>query len=270
MSRSRRRLPSPLARPGTSAAVGAPGPSGSAGAGSFFARPLEDLCSQDGMLPQPIQDLLALLNEHGPSTERIFRLPASQRACHEVREALDIGVPVQLENQLMLLLAVLLKDLLRNIPSKLLNIQLFEEWMNAMEKTSRQERLAALTEVASKLPEANLLLLQHLLWLLSSTSKNVATTKMTARNLAICLASNLLSPLQEMPLDVLALETGKGTQLVEFLIDQQVERIGEQVAGLASKGDQETPAPQAELETAEVPPIAPEREQQRSLSGERR
>ncbi|XP_061301182.1 T-cell activation Rho GTPase-activating protein-like [Pezoporus flaviventris] len=170
----------------------------------------------------------------------------------------------------MLLLAVFLKDLLRNVPSKLLNIQLFEEWMNAMEKTSRQERLAALKEVASKLPEANLLLLQHLLWLLSSTSKNVATTKMTARNLSICLASNLLSQLQEMPLDVLALETGKGTQLVEFLIDQQEELIGEQVAGLASKGDQETPALQAELETAEVPPIAPKSEQQRSFSGEKR
>lgn len=63
--------------------------------------------------------------------------------------------------------------------------------------------------VASKLPEANLLLLRELLPLLSNISRNVATSKMTAGNLAICLAPNLLSPPQELPLDVLALETGK-------------------------------------------------------------
>ncbi|XP_062480590.1 T-cell activation Rho GTPase-activating protein-like [Pezoporus occidentalis] len=269
-SRSKRKLPWPFAWLGTRAAAEAPGPSGSAVAGALFGRPLADLCNQDGMLPQPIQDLLALLKEHGPSTEGIFRLAVSQRACREVRDALDSGVPVQLENQPVLLLAVLLKDLLRNIPSKLLDTQLFQEWMHAMEKTCRQERLAALKEVASKLPGANLLLLRHLLSLLSSISRNVATTKMTAGNLAICLAPNLLSPPQELPLDVLALETGKVTKLVEFLIDHHEELLGEQVAGLASKGVEETPAPQAELETAEVPPIAPESEQQRSLSGEKR
>ncbi|KAM9020241.1 T-cell activation Rho GTPase-activating protein-like [Ara ararauna] len=249
--RSRRRLPWPFARPGTLAAVGAPEPSGSAGAVALFGRPLADLCSQGGMLPQPIQDLLALLKEHGPSTEGIFRLSASECASREIREALDSGVPVQLENHPVLLLAVLLKDLLRKIPSKLLEVQLYEEWMRAMEKTSRQERLAALREVASKLPEANLLLLRHLLSLLSSISKNVATTKMTAGNLAICLAPNLLSPPQELPLDVLAQETGKVTQLIEFLIYHHEELLGEQTAGLASAGDEETPSPQAELETAE-------------------
>ncbi|XP_061211646.1 T-cell activation Rho GTPase-activating protein-like [Neopsephotus bourkii] len=170
----------------------------------------------------------------------------------------------------MLLLAVLLKDLLQKILSKLLNTQLFEEWMSTMEKTSRQERLAALRDVASKLPEANRFLLRHLLLLLSGICRNVATTKMTVGNLAICLSPNLLRPPQELPLDVLALETGKVTQLVEFLIDHHEELLGEEVAGLAREGDEETPAPEAELETAEVSPVAPKSEEQRSFSGEKR
>ncbi|KAM9020307.1 rho GTPase-activating protein 20-like [Ara ararauna] len=95
-------------------------------------------------------------------------------------------------------------------------------------------------------------------------------TKMSAGNLAICVAPNLLSPPQELPLDVLAVETGKVTQLIEFLINHHEELLGEQVAGLAREGDEETPAPQAELETAEVPPVAPQRKQQRSFSGEKR
>ncbi|KAM4683203.1 T-cell activation Rho GTPase-activating protein-like [Amazona ochrocephala] len=92
--------------------------------------PLAALCSQEGMLPQPIQDLLALLKEHGPSTEGIFSLAASERA--SVRSGLrstliNIWVEVHLESQLVLLLAVIFKNLLRKIPFKLRDIQGVDE-----------------------------------------------------------------------------------------------------------------------------------------------
>ncbi|XP_069658439.1 uncharacterized protein [Haliaeetus albicilla] len=152
----------------------------------------------------PLQDLLALLHEHGPSTEGIFRLAASERASRELREALDSGAEVRLESQPAHLLAVVLKvnpadlepgssrlcrcrwaparagaktrpparrpecrgcrlcsrrrwskthpeplalqDFLRKIPSKLLEAELYEEWMSALQKSSRQEKLAGLKE----------------------------------------------------------------------------------------------------------------------------
>lgn len=50
------------------------------------------------------------------------------------------------------------------------------------------------------------------------------------------------------------------TQLVEFLIDHQEELLGEQVARLASEGDEEPPAPQAEPETAEVSEVHNQRD----------
>ncbi|XP_050756295.1 T-cell activation Rho GTPase-activating protein-like [Gymnogyps californianus] len=165
--------------------------------GALFGRPLAALCSQDGTLPQPIQDLLALLREHGPSTEGIFRLAAGERASRELREALDSGAEVHLESQPAHLLAVILKDFLRKIPSKLLQAELYEEWMSALHKTSRQERLAGLKEVASKLPKGNLLLLKSLLSLLQDISRNAATSRMTAGNLAVCVGPNLLSPAEE-------------------------------------------------------------------------
>ncbi|XP_035758657.1 T-cell activation Rho GTPase-activating protein-like, partial [Egretta garzetta] len=91
-------------------------------------------------------DLLALLHQHGPSTEGIFRLAAGERASRELREALDSGAEVDLESQPAHLLAVILKDFLRKIPSKLLEAELYEEWMSALQRTSRQERLAGLKE----------------------------------------------------------------------------------------------------------------------------
>ncbi|XP_010576664.1 PREDICTED: T-cell activation Rho GTPase-activating protein-like [Haliaeetus leucocephalus] len=281
-------LPWPFARRGTSAAAEVPGPSASGGGGALFGRPLAALCSQDGTLPQPIQDLLALLHEHGPSTEGIFRLAASERASRELREALDSGAEVRLESQPAHLLAVVLKDFLRKIPSKLLEAELYEEWMSALQKSSRQEKLAGLKEVAGKLPEANLLLLKQLLALLQNISRNVATSRMTAGNLAICVGPNLLSPPEEhtLPLDALVQVTGKVrcvyqpatafrthpsfavqrwkamvccvqvTRLVEFLIEHHgelFEEEEEEAAGLAGASAEESPAPGAEAGTAEVP-----------------
>ncbi|KAK2534915.1 hypothetical protein Q9233_003827 [Columba guinea] len=142
----RRRLPWRFLWPETAATAGAVGPSGSAHSGILFGRPLEAICSQDGALPQPIQDLLALLHEQGPSTEGIFRLAASERASRDIREALDTGAQVHLASQPVHVLAVILKDFLRKIPSKLLHSELYQQWMDALQKTSRQERLAGLRE----------------------------------------------------------------------------------------------------------------------------
>nr|XP_021141972.1 rho GTPase-activating protein 20-like [Columba livia] len=94
--------------------------------------------------PLSPQDLLALLQEHGTSTEGIFQLVAGERASWELREALDSGAQVQLESQPVHLLATILKEFLRKIPSKLLQNELYEDWMSALQKTSRQERLAGL------------------------------------------------------------------------------------------------------------------------------
>ncbi|CAM9631135.1 unnamed protein product [Bubo scandiacus] len=272
-TRIRRRVMSwPFARRGTSAAAEAPGRSGSAGSGALFGRPLAALCSQDGTLPRPIQDLLALLHQHGPSTEGIFRLAASEHALRELRKALDSGAEVHLESQPAHVLAVILKDFLRKIPSKLLEAELYEEWMSALQKTSRQEKLAGLKEVASKLPKANLVLLRQLLALLQNISSSAATSRMTAGNLAICVGPNLLSPAEEdtLPLDVLAQATGKVTQLVAFLIEHHEELFGEEVAGLAGTSDKSPLAPGLAATAAEVPPVAPESQHLKSSSGERR
>ncbi|KAK4831120.1 hypothetical protein QYF61_015423 [Mycteria americana] len=88
-----------------------------------------------------------------------------------------------------------LQDFFQNIPSKLLDVDLYEEWMSTLQKTSSQEEVAGLKEVVNKLPDTNLLLLKCLLSLLLNISKNADGTRMTASNLAICVGPNLLSPL---------------------------------------------------------------------------
>ncbi|XP_064021846.1 rho GTPase-activating protein 20-like [Pogoniulus pusillus] len=126
-----------------------------------------------GHLPKPIQDLLALLNQVGPSTEGIFRLAASESASRQLREALDSGrrclwraSPTSAGRPL--------EGLLRKILSKLLSLDLYQQWMSALRKPSRQEKVEGLKEVASELPQPSLLLLKSLLASSSACQRSTA------------------------------------------------------------------------------------------------
>lgn len=119
-----------------------------------------------------LQELLDILHQQAPSTEGIFRAAASGTSLRELKEALDSGVAVDLGSQPALLLAVILKvsasdlqleelpaglecseahleplalqDFLRSIPAKLLVTDLYEDWMQAMQKTIKEEKIEEL------------------------------------------------------------------------------------------------------------------------------
>ncbi|XP_064915614.1 T-cell activation Rho GTPase-activating protein-like, partial [Columba livia] len=241
-SSSRRRgLPWPFALRHSRAAAQTPGQEGSGCSRALFGQPLAALCGEDGTLPQPIQELLAVLRQKGPSTEGIFRRAATGTALRELREALDRGLDVDIGSQPADLLAVILKDFLRNIPSKLLVEDLYEEWMAALERCSMEEKMEEMKVVAKKLPAANLLLLKELMSLLQHIGHNAATSRMTFNNLAICVGPNLLSPPKEelLPLDALLEVTQKVNVLVEFMIKSYSDIFVEELTGPSAK---ESPA----------------------------
>ncbi|NXK57445.1 TAGAP protein, partial [Sylvietta virens] len=198
---------------------------------TLFGHPLALICGEDDTLPQPIQDLLAILYMKGPSTEGIFRKAASEKARKELKEDLNKGGSVDLKSKSVHLLAVVLKDFLRNIPSKLLSADLYEKWMQALEKPSKQEKIEELKEVADKLPRPNLVLLKLLLSLLHHISQKAETNRMDSSNLAICIGPNMLSPGTEsaLPLGVQKEMNDKVTVLVEFLINNCSEIFEEDI-----------------------------------------
>ncbi|KAM6207351.1 uncharacterized protein WM294_001709 [Sarcoramphus papa] len=138
-------------------------------------------------------------------------------------------------------------DFLRSIPAKLLVSHLYEDWMQAMERTSKQAKVEELKAVAEKLPAANLLLLQRLLSLLQRIGHNASTSRMTSSNLAVCLGPNLLSPPNEdqLPLQAMLEVTAKVNVLVEFMIENRGDVFGEETPGLSCPSAQESPAPMA-------------------------
>ncbi|XP_068788088.1 T-cell activation Rho GTPase-activating protein-like [Struthio camelus] len=178
---------------------------------ALFGQPLAVICAEDGSLAQPVQDLLAILYEKGPGTEGIFRKAANEKARKELKEVLNQGENADLHSKPVHLLAAVLKDFLRSIPSSLLSDKLYDEWMLALEEPRQQDKIDKLQEVAGKLPRANLLLLQRLLAVLHHVSENVESSRMNASNLAICVGPNMLSadPDNVLPLAVQRERTDK-------------------------------------------------------------
>ncbi|XP_075606120.1 T-cell activation Rho GTPase-activating protein-like, partial [Balearica regulorum gibbericeps] len=265
-SRRRRRwLPWPFALQRTPAAAQA----GCGCSRALFGQPLAALCGEDGTLPRPIQELLAVLQQEGPSTEGIFRRAQSGAACRELREALDRGADVDMGSQPALLLAVVLKDFLRSIPSKLLVNNLYEDWMAAMQQSSKEEKISELKAMAEKLPAANLLLLKRLLSLLQHIGRNAGTSRMTSSNLAICIGPSLLSPPNEdlLPLEAMLAVTEKVKGLVQFVMENCRELFGEEARELSSPPAEESPAPtersrELRLEEQSVPAVTADTEHQ--------
>ncbi|NXS87452.1 TAGAP protein, partial [Erpornis zantholeuca] len=210
---------------------------------TLFGQPLALICGEDDTLPQPVQDLLAILYMKGPSTEGIFRKAANEKARKELKEDLNKGGNVDLKSKPVHLLAVVLKDFLRNIPSKLLSVDLYEKWMQALEKPNKQEKIEELKRVADKLPRPNLVLLKHLLSLLHRISQNAETNRMDSSNLAICIGPNVLSPGTDsaLPLEVQKEMNDKVTLLVEFLINNCLEIFEEHIAFPACALAEESP-----------------------------
>ncbi|KAM9261202.1 T-cell activation Rho GTPase-activating protein [Cariama cristata] len=210
---------------------------------ALFGQPLAIICGEDDTLPRPVQDLLAILYMKGPSTEGIFRKAANEKARKELKEDLNKGGNVDLKSKSVHLLAVVLKDFLRNIPSKLLSADLYDKWMQALEKPSKQEKIEELKEVADKLPRPNLLLLKHLLALLHHIGQNAETNRMDSSNLAICIGPNMLSPEtgNTLPLEVQKEMNDKVTVLVEFLINNCSEMFGEDIAFPVCASAEESP-----------------------------
>ncbi|XP_062429112.1 T-cell activation Rho GTPase-activating protein-like [Rhea pennata] len=232
----------PLARRGTSASRDSPGQLRSGAGAALFGQPLAAICADDGGLPQPVRDLLAVLYGKGPATEGVFRKKANEKAGQELKEVLSQGENADLDSRPVPLVAVVLKDFLRSIPSKLLSDHLYDDWMLALEKPSQQAKIDSLKEVAGSLPTANLLLLQRLFAVLHHISENVETSGMDASNLAVCVGPSMLSPGADNALSLAAQErSDKVTALVEFLIDNCRAIFGEDISLPFSRSAEESP-----------------------------
>ncbi|KAM5163320.1 T-cell activation Rho GTPase-activating protein [Mantella aurantiaca] len=208
---------------------------------TLFAQPLSIVCEEDN-LPKAIFDILSILRTQGPLTEWVFRKAANEKSRKELKEDLNYGRDLDLKSKSVHLLAVVFKDFLRGIPHQLLSSELYNEWMHALDQPTLEGRIKHMQCVADKLPKPNLILLQYLMCVLLHISNASDITKMDSRNLAVCIAPNMLVPQvdKDLPLETQKELNEKVTALVEFFVDNCLELFGDHISQLLCASEEDS------------------------------
>ncbi|XP_016057994.1 PREDICTED: rho GTPase-activating protein 20-like [Miniopterus natalensis] len=202
--------------------------------GQLFGASLPSICENDN-LPKPVSDMLFFLNQEGPLTEGIFRLSASVKSCRELKEKLNSGAEVRLDCESIFMIASVLKDFLRNIPGSILSSDLCHHWVSVMDQGNDEEKINTIQRLLDQLPRANVVLLRYLFGVLHNIEQHSSSNKMTAFNLAVCIAPSILWPPNSSSPELENEFIKKVTPLIQFLIENCCRIFGEEITSLFGK-----------------------------------
>lgn len=194
-------------------------------------------------LPAPLKEILNQLYLKGPYTVGIFRKSANARVLRELKEKLNAAGSAKgshlaedmscIESASPVVLASLLKDVLRCFPDCLLQSRLCYDWLNAINQEFDWQIREKFHCLLSKLPSVNLQLLKHLVCVLQRIAQNACENKMSSENLAVCIGPSLLSPTTtNSPLLETEDVSKKVPKVVAYIIDNCQSLFGKECLSL--------------------------------------
>lgn len=149
---------------------------------------------QSGGVPIIVNDCISYLYEKGLDAEGLLRISGNRSIMNEYRLAYDSGKPVNInECNDPHTVANLLKLYLRELPEPIFTYDLYRPLIRVqMAQMPEDQKVAALAKVLEKLPQANRLVLWHLVSFAAELANHTDKTKMTPDNIALCLAPTLM------------------------------------------------------------------------------
>jgi Rho GTPase-activating protein 1 len=171
-------------------------------------------------VPLIVLNCMKYLLKNGTHVEGIFRLSGRAQRIEELKDAYDRGEVVDFSSEPDIhVIAGLLKLYFRKLPDPLCCHSLYREWIASWEPTDTELSKNKIKVILKKLPRANYLTLNSLLGLLSLLKDKEEVTKMTANNLAICWAPNILRPPEESLSSALA-DSNIVNNIISLLISE--------------------------------------------------
>lgn len=155
---------------------------------------VQNPAQQSGGVPIIVSDCISYLYERGLDAEGLLRISGNRSMMNEYRLAYDSGKSVDIkECNDPHTVANLLKLYLRELPEPIFTYDLYRPLIQvqAAQMTDGQ-RVVALAKVLGKLPQANKLVLWHLVSFAAEFANHAERTKMTPDNIALCLAPTLM------------------------------------------------------------------------------
>lgn len=150
-------------------------------------------------LPAVVYRCIQYLDARGAVTEEgIFRLSGSNVVIKQLKERFDNEGDINLleDSQYHDIHAVasMLKAYLRELPTSILTRDLHLEFVAVTEMNSQPEKIVALQELVTRLPQGNATLLKYLIAFLIKIINHADQNKMTVRNVGIVFSPTLTIP----------------------------------------------------------------------------
>ncbi|XP_061750527.1 unconventional myosin-IXAa-like isoform X7 [Nerophis ophidion] len=190
-----------------------------------FAVELSRLTSEERAVPQLVEKLINYIEMHGLYTEGIYRKSGSTNKIKELRQGLDTDVSsVNLDDYNIHVIASVLKQWLRDLPSPLMTFELYKEFLRAMGQVDKREVIRGVYSVIEQLSRTHLSTLERLIFHLVRIALQEETNRMSANALAIVFAPCVLrcpdtiDPLQSVQ------DISKTTACVELIINEQMSK----------------------------------------------
>ncbi|XP_035520725.1 unconventional myosin-IXAa-like [Morone saxatilis] len=196
---------------------------------------LSRLTSEERTVPQLVEKLINYIEMHGLYTEGIYRKSGSTNKIKELRQGLDTDVSsVNLDDYNIHVIASVLKQWLRDLPSPLMTFELYEEFLRAMGQPDKREVIRGVYSVIDQLSRTHLSTLERLIFHLVRIALQEETNRMSANALAIVFAPCILrcpdtiDPLQSVQ------DISKTTACVELIINEQMSKYKARLKDISS------------------------------------
>ncbi|XP_063766935.1 unconventional myosin-IXAb-like isoform X2 [Eleginops maclovinus] len=196
---------------------------------------LSRLTSEERAVPQLVEKLINYIEMHGLYTEGIYRKSGSTNKIKELRQGLDTDVNVvNLDDYNIHVIASVLKQWLRDLPSPLMTFELYEEFLRAMGQSDKREVIRGVYSVIDQLSRTHLSTLERLIFHLVRIALQEDTNRMSANALAIVFAPCILrcpdtiDPLQSVQ------DISKTTACVELIINEQMSKYKARLKDISS------------------------------------
>ncbi|XP_017292504.1 unconventional myosin-IXAb isoform X3 [Kryptolebias marmoratus] len=200
-----------------------------------FCVELSRLTSEERAVPQLVEKLINYIEMHGLYTEGIYRKSGSTNKIKELRQGLDTDVSsVNLDDYNIHVIASMLKQWLRDLPSPLMTFELYEEFLRAMGQPDQREMIRGVYSVIDQLSRTHLSTLERLIFHLVRIALQEETNRMSANALAIVFAPCILrcpdtiDPLQSVQ------DISKTTACVELIINEQLSKYKARLKDISS------------------------------------
>ncbi|KAM9808240.1 unconventional myosin-IXAa-like [Neosynchiropus ocellatus] len=190
-----------------------------------FGVELSRLTNEERTAPQLVEKLINYIEMHGLYTEGIYRKSGSTNKIKELRQGLDTDVAsVNLDEYNIHVIASVLKQWLRDLPSPLMTFELYEEFLRAMGQPDKREVIHGVYSVIEQLSRTHLSTLERLIFHLVRIVLQEETNRMSVNAVAIVFAPCILrcpdsiDPLQSVQ------DISKTTACVELIINEQMSK----------------------------------------------